>query len=392
MINYTPPNRWIWQQLGWPHFHCQSETLSPLLRALHAKQGLLQGSTLSVGLTPAAALDVLLQNIITSSAIEGEALNLASVRSSLGKRLGVETDDDQLLYPTTARTEGLADIMMDAVNHWDLPLSLARLFQWHRWLFPVSENRLTNIRVGQLRGNEPMQVVSGRIDKPKVHFEAPPRQGLETQLDTFITWFNNSRNDSTLDPFLRAAIAHFWFITLHPFDDGNGRIARTITDLALTQADSQSVRLYSVSAAILEKRADYYTILEESQSANLDITAWAIWFFQTLDAALTESLNNIQSVLHKRRFWQEFHSAALSKEQQKVLNRLLDGGEKGFQNGISAGQYQKVTQVSKATATRHLADLVEKKCLQKLDGGGRSTRYQIAEKFNYLRNNGSNNP
>jgi Fic family protein len=378
MVDYLPPKRWIWQQLAWPHFHCQDDIASPFLRNLRTKQGLLQGSTLTSDLSPAATLDVLVQNIITSSAIENEILNVASVRSSLAKRLGVVADDETLHYPTSARTEGLAEIMFDILNHWDSALSEERLFQWHGKLFPDAEHFRASIRVGQLRGDEPMQVVSGRLDKPKVHFEAPPRLGLETQLQHFIHWFNASRDNAKLDPLLRAAITHFWFITLHPFDDGNGRLARALTDLALTQANAQSVNLYSMSAAIFEKRAGYYSILEQSQSGGLDVTPWVLWFCETLDSALETSLSILQSVINKRRFWQEFHASGLSPEQCKLLNRLLDGGERGFVKGISAAQYQKVVRVSKATATRHLTDLVTKGCLQKMEGGGRNTRYRVA--------------
>jgi len=224
-----------------------------------------------------------------------------------------------------------------------------------------------------------MQVVSGRLDKQTVHFEAPPRDQLEQELDEFITWFNQSYQQSDLDPLLRAAITHFWFVTLHPFDDGNGRITRALTDMALAQADSQSIQLYAMSVAILDNRKSYYQILEQSQSfdsAN-DLTPWLLWFFDALDASLNNAMNIIDGTLLKTQFWRLHHDSGLSVEQVKVLNRLLDGGEKGFVDGISASQYQKVAKVSKATATRHLAGLLEKECIEKLAGGGRSTRYRL---------------
>jgi Fic family protein len=233
------------------------------------------------------------------------------------------------------------------------------------------------MHVGALRGDEPMQVVSGRIDRPTVHFEAPPRQGLEQQLDQFLQWFEASQHQTALDPMLRAGIAHFWFVTLHPFDDGNGRLTRTITDLALAQGEAQAIRFYAMSASILDDRSGYYRILESSQKATLDITEWLTWFLQTLLSSLQQAITRIESVLGKTRFWQAHRESELSAEQVKVLNRLLDGGERGFEHGISAGQYQAVAKVSKATATRHLAELLEKGCLQRLPGGGRSTRYQI---------------
>jgi Fic family protein len=258
------------------------------------------------------------------------------------------------------------------------------LLHWHRLLFPASESLLTHgVRIGEWRGHEPMRVVSGRIDRPVVHFEAPPRDGLEKQLSGFFDWFNRSRADTTLDPLLRAGIAHFWFVTLHPFDDGNGRLTRAITDLALAQAEDQAIRFYAMSASILASRQGYYQILEASQRGDLDITAWLEWFLQTLLRTLEQAIQRVDRVLAKARFWQLHREHGFLSEQIKVLNRLLDGdllSEKpgaGFEGGISAAQYQAVAKVSKATATRHLADLLERGCLAKLPGGGRSTRYQI---------------
>lgn len=222
-----------------------------------------------------------------------------------------------------------------------------------------------------------MQVVSGRLDRPTVHFEAPLRQGLEQSLGDFIEWFEASRNHVALDPLLRAGLAHFWFVTLHPFDDGNGRLTRAITDLALAQAENQAIRFYAMSASILEDRAGYYRALETGQKATLDVTDWLEWFLQTLLRSLQQAMARIDRVLGKSRFWQRHRDHALSAEQTNVLNRLLDGGDKGFEHGIRAAQYQAVADVSKATATRHLADLLEKNCLVRLPGGGRSTRYQI---------------
>jgi Fic family protein len=368
--------RWIWQQPDWPHFYWQAETLAPLLRDCQLAQGRLLGMVGAVASEVQAQdeLDTLLQNIVTSSAIEGEQLNVASVRSSLARRLGVTASEG----PSTPRSEGLAELMLDATQHYDVPLDLSRLLHWHRWLFPQQESLLSrHIRVGGLRGDEPMQVVSGRIDRPVVHFEAPTREGLEQQVEAFLDWFALSRADATLDPLLRAGIAHFWFVTLHPFEDGNGRLARAITDLALAQAEHQAIRFYAMSASILDDRAHYYHVLESSQKAALDITHWLQWFLRTLHNSLQQALQRIDRVLVKARFWQQHHQQALSAEQIKVLNRLLDGGERGFEHGISAAKYQAMANVSKATATRHLADLLEKGCLVRLPGGGRSTRYQI---------------
>lgn len=371
--------RWIWQHPDWPQFHWQAERLAPLLRDCTQAQGRLLGMAGAAGgaLAAQGELDTLLQNIVTSSAIEGETLNVSSVRSSLARRLGLDADDNQRTSP---RSEGLAELMLDATRHFDQPLSLERLLHWHRLLFPEPERDLLprRIRVGALRGDEPMQVVSGRLDRPTVHFEAPPRDGLEQQLGNFLDWFEASRRDTALDPLLRAGIAHFWFVTLHPFDDGNGRLTRAITDLALAQAERQALRFYAMSASILDDRRGYYRILESSQQASPDIGDWLEWFLHTLLRSLQQALARIERVLAKARFWQRHRQQALSAEQIKVLNRLLDGGERGFEDGISAAQYQAVAKVSKATATRHLADLLEKGCLERLPGGGRSTRYRIA--------------
>lgn len=366
---------WIWQQPQWPRFIWDSKRLAAPLRACTQAQGRLLGKSSAANRDTAIqdSLDTLLQNIITSSAIEGEQLNAGSVRSSLARRLGL--DDDGKRSP---RSEGLAELMLDATHASDQPLTLQRLFTWHHWLFPTQETfASSSVQAGQLRGDEPMQVVSGRLDRPTVHFEAPPRHLLEPQLNDFLEWFAASRKDAQLDPLIRAGVAHFWFVTLHPFDDGNGRLTRALTDLALAQGEHQAARLHAMSASILEDRSGYYRILESSQKGTTDITHWLEWFLQTFLRSVEHALARIERVLAKTHFWQLHRADALSVEQVKVLNRLLDGGERGFEDGISAAQYQAVSKVSKATATRHLADLLAKDCIVRLPGGGRSTRYQI---------------
>lgn len=366
---------WIWQRPAWPRFTWQNEAIAPLLRNCIDMQGRLLGKIGSVDALSECQnmLDTLLQNIVTSSAIEGEQLNVGSVRSSLARRLGIEEPG-----PTNARSEELAELMLDATQGYDRPLTLQRLYTWHQWLFPLAQGTLSKaILVGQLRDEMPMQVISGRLDKPTVHFEAPPRDGLEAQLNEFLEWFANSRDSTNLDPLLRAGIAHFWFVTLHPFDDGNGRLTRAVTDLALAQGERQAIRFYAMSASILEDRAGYYQVLENSQKGDLDITRWLSWFLATLLRSLEQALANIDRILAKARFWQAHRSDGLLPEQVKVLNRLLDGGPRGFEEGINAAQYQAVAKVSKATATRHLVALLDKACLVRLPGGGRSTRYRI---------------
>lgn len=372
---------WIWQQPDWPSqqqvglqaFRYDEAALAPMLRELHFLQGVLLGK-MGVHENQQAALDTMLANILTSSEIEGERLNHIVVRSSLARKLGIEEPQS---VATTAQSEGLAAMVSDAIGNWQQPLTLERLLQWHTWLFPAEHSLMQRVQVGQLRGNEPMQVVSGRLDRPKVHFEAPPRQVLDRELDCFIEWFNRSKEDAHLDPLLRAGIAHFWFITIHPLEDGNGRLARLLTDLALAQAEHQSIRFYAMSVAILERRSSYYDILEQSQKGEIDITAWLKWFLETLRHSLQQVLADIEQTLQKTRFWQQVDQTQLSKEQVKVLNRLLDGD---FSEGISNNQYGKVAKVSPATASRHLAQLVEMGCLRKTESGGRSTRYLVASK------------
>jgi len=372
------PTTWIWQRPDWPTFRWEQASLAPLLRACVQAQGHLVGLASAESERERAddALDTLLASVITSSAIEGERLNVASVRASLARRLGMDAP-----VAISARSEGLADLTLDAITQHDQPLDLARLLQWHRWLFPGDDSVLpSRIRVGALRGTEPMQVVSGRIDRPTVHFEAPPREGLDTQVEAFMAWFAASRDDATLDPLLRAGIAHFWLITLHPFDDGNGRLSRAVTDLALAQAQPQVIRFHALSASILHDRAGYYRVLEAAQKGDLDITAWLEWFLATLQHSLVQAIHRIDAVLAKARFWRQHRQLVLSAAQMTVLNRLLDDGERGFEGGINSSQYQAVAKVSRATASRHLAELVELGCLRRLPGGGRSTRYQISDR------------
>lgn len=385
------PN-WIWQHPEWPRLTWQAEVVAPLLREATLAQGALLGRARgsAVELQTEFTLDAMLQNIVNSSAIEGETLNVESVRSSLARRLGLEPQGK-----AEARSEDLARIMWDATTNLDTAMDEARLKQWHTWLFADEAGFLgRKIHIGDWRGPEPMQVVSGRVDKPTIHFEAPPRDGLEVRIADFLAWFEASRKSSDLDPMLRAAIAHFWFVTIHPFDDGNGRLTRALTDLALAQGEAQSIRFYAMSAAILADRKGYYQQLESAQklaahdlnkTEALDITNWIIWFLKTLTQSIQNAQTKIDRVLAKSRFWQTHREQGLSAEQVKVLNRLLDGNtllREAFPDGISAAQYQAVAKVSKATATRHLADLLEKGCLIRLPGGGRSTRYQINYEIN----------
>ena len=363
---------WIWQLQNWPNFTWDAAALAPLLRDLSYNQGLLVGR---MGVQSAQqkqqALDTLLANIIHSSAIEGEKLNAFSVRSSLAKKLNINEQP----YPTTVQSDNLAEIMLDAINNTDSPLNLERVLNWHRLLFAGEQSLFTKIEGGQLRGDEPMQVVSGRLDKPVLHFTAPPKERVNKELSLFFNWFNKTQNEPQIDPFIRAAIAHLWFVTIHPLEDGNGRITRLITDLALAQEHAESIRFYAMSVAILEDRKSYYEVLEATQRGDLCITKWVKWFLCTLNNAIHHTLNNIEQTIFKTNYWASKDQTKLGEQQVKVLNKLLDGQ---FEQGISASQYQKVAKVSRATATRHLSDLQTLGFLTKTAAGGRSTRYKIA--------------
>ena len=370
---------YIWQNDKWPNFTWNNDALVSLLRDATQLQGVLLGKIGSLGAEQSlvSALDAQLQNIVQSSAIEGESLDVESVRSSLARRLGVK---EAGLSKSTVQTEGLADLLLDATGNHTEDLTLDRLFIWHRYLFPeVEESAFSfeSINVGELRGDEPMQVVSGPHHKRTVHFEAPPRDCLEAQLDGFLSWLYESRENPSLDPLLRAGLAHIWFVTLHPFDDGNGRLARAVSDYVLAQGEQQSIRYYAMAASIMDKRKSYYDILESSQKGGLDITDWLRWFLETLKETFDSSLSKIDLVLQKARFWQVHGQEGLKPEQVKVLNRLLDACPDGFEGGLSAKKYQSLAKVSKATATRHITDLLEKGCLVRREGGGRSTKYDI---------------
>lgn len=366
---------YIWERPNWPDLTWDAELLQPRLDALRLLQGRLLGQSelLPQDADRQAQMDALIQSAIRTSEIEGERLNVESVRSSVARRLGLLRAG--MVDKATPQTTALVGLLLDATEHYDQPLTLERLCQWQAALFPAGPG-ITGINVGALRGDDPMQVVSGRIDRPVVHFEAPPRERLEAELQDFLDWFNQPQTG--LDPLLRAGVAHLWLVTLHPFDDGNGRVTRAVTDMALAQAERQAIRFYSLSAAIMARRAEYYDQLEATQKGDLYITPWLAWFLDVLEDAMQQALQRFHNVLAKSRFWQRHAQTQLNERQLKALNRLLDGAGEDFRDGINAGKYQSLTKASKPTATRDLADLLEKGCLIKLPGGGRSTRYAVA--------------
>ncbi len=368
--------RWIWEKKNWPSFYWDEVKILTVCNKIHYQLGILTAKCgiIDSKMSEHAELDSLLQNILKSSEIEGEFLNVESVRSSLAKRLMIKIP----FKKTSARTEGVADLQMDVFRETSRKLNLQRLYQWHRWLFPGEEN--WNILVGSFRQKNPMQIVSGRLENPTIHFVAPPSKGLKKEIRSFLNWFEGSRN--SIDPFVRAGVSHLWFLTIHPFEDGNGRLARILSELVLAQYEPKTIRLYSLSSAILDHRKKYYTNLENAQRGELDITIWLVWFLKVLEYSLIKSNKNIDLILSKKRFWDIHRDKELLPEQRKILNLMINRETDQFQDGISASQYKKITKVSKATATRHLTDLLKKKCLNKLPGEGRSTRYILAGVFN----------
>jgi Fic family protein len=366
---------WIWQQPDWPHFRWDDARLAPLLACARFSQGRVLGAArlLDQDLTREAVAAILVEDGLTTSAIEGERLDPAAVRSSVARRLGLPTAG--LPVPPRA-VDGLIDVLLDATRHHDLPLTVERLCAWQAALFPTGYSGLQQIQVGELRGDAPMHVVSGAIARERVHVVAPPRDGLETELASCLAWI--AEPPRPIEGLIRAGIAHLWFVTLHPFEDGNGRLARAITDMLLCRDEAQPMRLFSLSAQILRHREGYYAILEQTQRGGLDITDWLAWLLEQVEAAATSAEQTVANTLAKARFWLRHQATALNERQRKVLNRLLDAGPGGFAGGINTRKYMGLTSTSRATAYRELADLVAKGCLLPAGKGGRSSAYEIA--------------
>lgn len=351
--------KWIWQQKGWPKLSWQDVMVLPLLRSVRFKMGFLVGAS-SINCNPnELAMDMLAANITHSSAIENERIDVPSVRSAISQRMGIACDTRD---PVMLRAEKLVEMQWGALNC-DTPLAMEMLLKWHCYIFPQEDAKTAKISPGQLRGPGVMQVVSGSIDNPIVHFQAPPHEGLENQLKLFIQWFNDSATDVSLDPLLRAGVAHLWFLILHPFEDGNGRLARAITDMALAQANPQSRYLLAMSYTIFELRVGYYQALQTQENGGLDITNWLIWFLETLSASIDQSQQAIDHLLVKNHFWKQHQTQNLRPEQIKILNLLLSATPQELMEGISASQYQYLANVSRSTASRHLAELMFCGCL-----------------------------
>jgi Fic family protein len=366
--------RWIWQETEWPRLRWDQGALAPRLARARLAQGKALGATrlLDAGLTLEAAAAILVEDGLTTSAIEGERLDLDAVRSSVARHLGLPTAG--LPAPPRA-VDGLIEVLLDATRRHDKPLTAERLFGWHAALFPSGRSGLHTIRSGELRGDEPMQVASGGAGRERIHFVAPPRKGLEAELSNFMAWFE--ARPAELDGLIRAGVAHLWFVTLHSFEDGNGRLARALTDMALSQDERQPQRLFSLSAQILRERKAYYAVLERTQRGGLDITDWLAWFLEQVEASASAAGKTVANILAKARFWLRHQGTDLSGRQRKVLNRLLDAGPEGFEGGITTRKYMSLTKTSRVTAYRELADLVEKGCLTPTGKGGRSSGYFI---------------
>jgi len=371
---------YIWQASDWPSWRYDLAALAQSLADVSRAQGLLMGRLADVGmaLRDQASLSALTEDVIKTSAIEGEQLNVESVRSSIARRLGV---DIGALAPVDRHVEGVVEMVLDATANCNAGVTRDRLFGWHAALFPTGYSGLVRINVVDWRDDTtgPMQVVSGPLGRQRMHFEAPPADRLQSETDRFINWANSASNEP---PLIKAGLAHLWFVTLHPFDDGNGRIARAVGDLFLARADGSPQRFYSLSAQIQRERKAYYDILERTQKQSLDVTEWLAWFLETLHRAVDQSQHTLDAVLAKTRFWQRWAapgSAPLNERQVKLVNRLLDG----FEGKLTSSKWASIAKCSPDTALRDITDLLARGVLRKSDAGGRSTSYELTHSAQY---------
>lgn len=362
---------WIHERATWPDFTWDGNRLAAALGTVRCRQGHLLGRMAALGfdLRREASLEILTADVVTSSAIENEFLDPREVRSSIARRLGIET---AALVPAGRDVEATVDMMLDATRHHDQPLTAERLFDWHAALFPTGRSGLHRIIVGGWRRDAggPMQVVSGPVGRERVHFEAPAATRLPGEMARFLDWFATATD---IDPVLRAGIAHLWFVTLHPFEDGNGRIARAIADMALARADGIPERFYSMSAQIAAERKDYYHQLERQQRATTDITGWLAWFLDCLGRAIDQAHDHLEAVLYKAHFWKQANRLGVSDRQRRVLNRMLDG----FQGHMTTSKYARMAKCSTDTALRDIRALVAHGLLVANPGQGRSSSYRL---------------
>jgi Fic family protein len=364
---------YIYERGDWPQMHWRDDQLAARLAEVRHRQGRLLGRMEALGfpLRSEAVLHTLTEDVLKSSEIEGEILDKNQVRSSIARRLGLDIAG---LVPADRNVEGVVEMMLDATQRYEDPLTEDRLFGWHAALFPTGRSGMNKIVVGGWRGadTEPMQVLSGPIGRERVHYEAPHAKSLKSEMHQFLKWFEA---DQGMDPVIKAGMAHLWFVTIHPFEDGNGRIARAIADMALARSEHSSQRFYSMSAQIRAERTDYYRMLETTQKGELDITPWLSWFLECLDRAFDGADTTLGSVMHKAQFWDRHAGAQLNDRQRLVLNRLLNG----FEGKLTSSKWAKLAKTSQDTAGRDIGDLVEKRILVKDEGGGRSTSYSLVE-------------
>ena len=355
----------------WPKFTWDQDQLTSLIERVRLNQGRLIGKMEGLGfdLRDEAVLQNLTEDVIKSSEIEGEKLDRTQVRSSIARRMGMDVAG---LVRSDRDIEGVVEMMMDATQNYKQPLSSKRLFDWHAALFPTGRSGMSKITVGGWRNDSdgPMQVVSGPIGRQKIHFEAPKAKLLKNEMKLFLNWFNEKKST---DSILKAAVAHLWFVTIHTFDDGNGRITRAITDMLLARSEDSSKRFYSMSAQICVERNKYYEVLEKTQKGTLDITEWIVWFLNCMDRSLQSSDKILSSVLKKSKFWESHADQTFSERQRKLINRLLDG----FEGNLTSSRWANIGKCSQDTATRDIQDLIKRKILKKNPSGGRSTSYSL---------------
>jgi Fic family protein len=365
---------YIHERADWPRFTWDSKGLAPLLSDVRLLQGVLLGKMRSYGFASQwkATLKVLTEETIKSSAIEGVVLNPENVRSSIAKKLGLDVGG--LKEHKDRSVEGVVEMMLDATQRFNEPLTKERLFDWHAHLFPGVRTTADKFRVGAWRDDSqvPMQVVSGPIGRPKVHFVAPAADRLEKEMGRFLQWFDSNEQE---DPLLKAAIAHLWFVTIHPFEDGNGRIGRAIAEMCLARSDGSAQRFYSMSSQILEERKNYYEVLEKTQSGPLDISEWLTWFLECLDRAIEQSNRITSSALEKESFWLNLKekNVSLNPRQKKVLNKMFSG----FEGRLTREKWMKLTKASSRTALRDIEELIDLGVIEQEEAGGRSTSYRL---------------
>lgn len=362
---------YIHELRNWPGFEWDETKLAPLSAEIRYRQGRLLGKMENLGfpLRSEAMLQTLTLDVVKTSEIEGEILNTEQVRSSIARRLGMDISG---LVASDRHVDGVVEMMVDATQHFNERLTVDRLYSWHTSLFPEGRSGLYQITTGAWRtdANGPMQVVSGAIGRERVHFQAPDATRLDDEIELFLQWFNTKLD---IDPILKAGIAHLWFVTIHPFDDGNGRIARAIADLQLARSDASAQRFYSMSAQIRIERNDYYDLLERTQRSGLNITYWLEWFLACLGRAITATETTLDAIFRKARFWDTHQTVLLNERQRYMINKLWDG----FEGKLTTSKWAKMTKCSQDTALRDVQDLIEKQILMKEDAGGRSTSYLL---------------